>query len=210
MNIIGGVSSGYTIEKKTRIRKADFLSEAVFNEMTYLETLDNMAGTINKINDIAMEGEPTGTLQKYVKRLFPTFIVLCGINPEDLKEEPPEDKVEVAPEPEPVPEEPEQLPDNFIKEENGWGLCPVCRRKMIKLTASTTLADFPAYCKACRAEYFVSWWNVEGKDMEYKRYVNTRSYISRKDIRSEGMKGTGVQGFLRTRTSATERVAMHL
>lgn len=206
MDIIGGVSSGYTIERKTRMHKADFLSEAVFNEMTYLETLDNMAGTINKINDIAMEGEPTGTLQKYVKRLFPTFIVLCGINPEDLNEEPLEDKVEV----EPVQPEPEPLPDNFIKEENGWGLCPVCRRKMIKLTASTTLADFPAYCKACRTEYLVSWWNVENKDMEYRRYVNTRSYISRKDIRSEGMKGIGVKGFLRTRTSATERVAMHL
>lgn len=219
MDIMHGVSSGYmTAEpKKQRLYKRDFLSEKAFDEVTYLEALNNMTQLMNQINGIAEnDGEQIQTLQKYIKQLFPTFTALCGINPEELTQERPEEQQEVAPEqppelePEPVKEEPEKVPENFIKEENGWGLCPVCRKKMIKLTDTTKLMDFPAYCKACRSEYLVSWWNVERKEIEYTRYVNKKQYIDRNDIRSEGMKGTGVKGFMRTRTSATERVAISL
>lgn len=181
-----------------RLKKADFLTDKDFEELTYYEVLDKVEHDISVINEEAADGQTSSTLMKYMTNLMPAFLTLCGLELAEVEPEQPEQ------------EEPEPLPDNFIKEENGWGLCPTCRKKMIKLTASTALADFPAYCKACKAEYLVSWWNVEDKDMEYRRYVNTRSYISRKDIRSEGMKGIGVKGFLRTRTSATERVAMHL
>ncbi len=81
---------------------------------------------------------------------------------------------------------------------------------MIKVTGTTKIVDFPAYCKACKAEYLVSWWNVENKDIAYARYVNDKHYVNRRDIRNEGMKGTSVQHFLHTRTSSTERVAMKL
>lgn len=106
--------------------------------------------------------------------------------------------------------EPEPLPENFIKDENGWGLCPVCRKKILKLTSTTKLVNFPAYCKACKSEYVVSWWNVENKDIAYTRYVNNKHFIDRRNIRSKGMQWTGVGTFQHTRTSATERVAMQL
>ena len=89
-------------------------------------------------------------------------------------------------------------------------MCPVCRKKIIKLTSTTKLIDFPAYCKSFKAEYIVSWWNVESKDIEYTRYVNNTHYVDRRNIRNDGMKGTGVKHFMNTRTSATERVAMKL
>ena len=106
--------------------------------------------------------------------------------------------------------DPEPLPDNFIREENGWGLCPVCRKKILKLTSTTKLINFPAYCKSCKVDYMVSWWNIENKDIAYTRYVNNKHYINRADIRSYAMRGTGVNKFLNTNTSSTERVALNL
>ena len=104
----------------------------------------------------------------------------------------------------------EEAINNFIKENEGWGLCPVCRKKMVKLTSTTRLIDFPAYCKGCKAEYVVSWWNVDKKEIEYTRYVNNTHYVHKGNIRNEAMKGTGLKAFVNSKTSATERVAMHL
>ena len=86
----------------------------------------------------------------------------------------------------------------------------MCRKKMLKLTSTTKLINFPAYCKSCRTDYMVSWWNVDNKDIAYTRYVNNKRYINREDIRSYAMRGTGLGSFLSTNTSATERVAMEL
>lgn len=178
-------------------------------EVKYYDMLFNFTSAIIRLNDLAFDGETKNSIEKKMRRLIPAFALLCG---ESLDDEPKKSNknVRLIGVPEPSPKEPEQLPSNFIKDENGWGLCPVCRKKIIKLTSTTKLIDFPAYCKSCKAEYLVSWWNVENKAIEYTRYVNDKHYIDKRNIRNEGMKGTGVKHFQNTRMSATERVAMHL
>lgn len=50
---------------------------------------------------------------------------------------------------------------NTIKRDiNGWGRCPVCGGKIIKINADSFLLNFPAYCKWCKKEYVVTWCNT--------------------------------------------------
>lgn len=178
------------------------------DETQYYDMLYNFAQVAIKANDMALDGYSTNQIAKKLQKSAEAFYLLCKadlkenaiVHKEKRKQE--QKKSEVK--------EPEPLPDNFIKEDNGWGLCPICRKKMVKLTSETKLVNFPAYCKACKSDYVVSWWNVENKDIAYTRYVNNKHFIDRKDIRSNAMKGTGVNSYLRTNTSATERVAMNL
>lgn len=183
--------------------------EMIRDEVKFYDTLNSLADVLKRLNEQASDGETKKNIEKKMCRLIPAFALLCGVSLDDVskKSSKKEQPVEV---PEPTKKEPEQLPSNFIKEDNGWGLCPVCRKKIIKMTSTTKLIDFPAYCKSCKADYIVSWWNVEDKAIEYTRYVNDKHYIDRRNIRNEGMKGTGIKHFMNTRTSATERVAMHL
>lgn len=183
--------------------------EMIRDEVKFYDTLNSFADVLYRINEQASDGETKKNIEKKMCRLIPAFTLLCGVSLDDVPKKSSK-KVQPVEVLEPPKKEPEQLPSNFIKEDNGWGLCPVCRKKIIKLTSTTKLIDFPAYCKSCKAEYIVSWWNVESKDIEYTRYVNNTHYVDRRNIRNDGMKGTGVKHFMNTRTSATERVAMKL
>ena len=187
-------------------------------EEQYYDTLYNFAKVAITANDMAMDGYSTNQIAKKLQRSAEAFYMLCKVDEvkiekvkkpcrkkkdQDLIEENTKTEEENAHDPEP-------LPDNFIREENGWGLCPVCRKRILKLTSTTKLINFPAYCKSCKVDYMVSWWNIENKDIAYTRYVNNKHYINRADIRSYAMRGTGVNKFLNTNTSSTERVALNL
>lgn len=179
----------------------------------YFDILYNFAKVAVNANDMALDGYTTNQIAKKLQQSAEAFYLLCktdDVKPQ--KEKSGRKAKEQQPDPEEVQQlqEPEPLPDNFIREKNGWGLCPVCRKNILRLTSTTKLINYPAYCKSCKAEYMVSWWNVENKDIVYTRYVNNRHYINREDIRSYAMRGTGVNTFLNTNTSSTERVAMHL
>lgn len=184
----------------------------------YYDTLYNFANVAIKANDMAMDGYSTNQIAKRLQKSAEAFFLLCKMDKVEVKKKDEKkkapDQIEEKPQEEaqttPVQQDPEPLPDNFIREENGWGLCPMCRKKMLKLTSTTKLINFPAYCKECRTDYMVSWWNVDNKDIAYTRYVNNKRYINREDIRSYAMRGTGLGSFLNTNTSATERVAMEL
>lgn len=178
-------------------------------EVKYYDVLYDFTSVVVRLNEQAFDGESKRNIEKRICKLIPAFTTLCGVSFDEAPKKSSK-KVQPVEVPEQPKKDPEQLPSNFIKEDNGWGLCPVCRKKIIKLTSTTKLIDFPAYCKSCKAEYIVSWWNVEDKAIEYTRYVNDKHCIDRRYIRNEGVKGTGVKHFLNTRTSATERVAMHL
>lgn len=190
--------------------------EEIKDEVMYFNTLYDFTNVISRLNNKAFDGVAKDSMEKNFCKLIPAFTLLCGVNMDDNidisevgKHKKPGPKG-VRKKDEPKQEEPEKIPDNFMKEDEGWGLCPVCRKKMVKLTSTTRLIDFPAYCKSCKMEYVVSWWNAESKDIAYTRYVNDSHHIAKRNIRHEGMKGTGLKSFTNTRTSATERVAMHL
>ncbi|MGN0348594.1 MAG: cysteine-rich KTR domain-containing protein [Roseburia sp.] len=181
------------------------------DEVKYYDVLYNFARASMRINELALDGESKNMLQRKIKKLIPSFIALCGVDMDDKIDW---TKVEQEKQEEPI-KQAEPLPDNFMKEENGWGLCPVCRLKVVKLTSTTRIIDFPIYCKACKTEYIMNWWNVENKHIAYTRQINNRPlgnkhFAGKNDIRNQGMKGTGLQRFRQTRTSATERAAMHL
>lgn len=198
---------------------------SIRDEVMYFDTLYDFANVISRLNNKAFDGVAKNAIEKNFCKLIPAFTLLCGVNTDDnidisevannkrgpqkgTKRKSKEKEQELPQEPK--QEEPEKLPDNFMKENDGWGLCPVCRKKMVKLTNTTRLIDFPAYCKGCKAEYVVSWWNVDKKDIAYTRYVNNTHYVHKGNIRNEAMKGTGLKAFVNSKTSATERVAMHL
>ena len=188
-------------------------------EMKYYDVLYDFASVIVRLNEQAFDGEAKKNIEKKICRLIPAFTTLCGMDENgkiDVSKVVSGNKVgrpkKVEPKPasEPPKDEPEPLPSNFIKEDNGWGLCPVCGKKMVRLTGTTKLIDFPAFCKSCKDEYLVSWWNVDAKVIEYKEYTRPPRRIAREDIRYEALKGAGLRSYSNTRTSATERVAIHL
>lgn len=192
-----------------RKSQTELLDDAyIRDEVNFYDALDNFADVLNRLNKKAANGAAVKHLENQMCRLIPEFILLCGVDSDgriDTSQFAATKKVGRL-----KKTEPEPLPANFIMEKDGWGLCPVCRRKIVKLTGATKLVDFPAYCKSCKADYVVSWWNADNKEIAYTRYVNNAHYIDRGNIRSEGLKGTSVQNFIRSRTSATERTALHL
>lgn len=198
---------------------AEIREASIRDEVMYFDTLYDFASVISRLNNKAFDGVGKNAIEKNFCKLIPAFTLLCGVNTDDnidilevgnrKKAGRPKKKAK-EPTSKPRQEEPEQIPDNFMKENEGWGLCPVCRKKMVKLTSTTRLIDFPAYCKGCKAEYVVSWWNVDKKEIEYTRYVNNTHHVHKGNIRNEAMKGAGLKAFVNSKTSATERVAMHL
>lgn len=181
-------------------------------EIVYFDTLYNFAQVAISANDMALNGYAPKQIAKKLQQSAEAFLLLCkteNVVPEKVKKPGRPKKAEVEPE-QPKEPEPEPLPENFARDENGWLLCPVCRKKLLKLTSTTKIVNCPVYCKSCKTEYLMSWWNIENKEIAYTRYVNNKHFIDRKDICNSGMQRTGVSEFIRTHTSATERVAINL
>lgn len=194
----------------------------------YYDTLDEFSKELIKLNMSAAEcGASKKMISNKVTRLSEQFYYLCAGSSGRLgrpKEESPkvvekiiEKVVEVPVEKivekiveVPAKPKPEEIPDNFMREERGWGVCPICGKRLLKLTNSTVIKNMSMYCKMCRAEYIVSWWNVKDKDFHYKRYVNHEYFFQHDDIYSEALKGNGVGTYRRTGRSSTEHVAVHL
>lgn len=182
--------------------------EIARNEEQYYDVLYNFAQVAVKANDMALDGYTPTQIASKLRKASDAFVLLARWD--EVKKTGPKKKTEPE-KPEEKPEQPaEPLPDNFARDENGWLLCPVCRKKLLKITSTAKIVNCPVYCKSCKAEYILSWWNIENKEIVYTRYVNNKHYIDRADIRSKGMQGTGIQSFRNTGTSATERIAMTL
>lgn len=201
------------------VNEVDYASAGI--EVKYYDMLYDFTGVITKANEQSFEGYTPKQIAGKLRKAAPAFCNLCmidGIEPKtvkektdpvkqaeeeqritaDSKEKPEADKE--AKEPEELPERPK--PGNFLRIKNGWGLCPVCATKVLRVTMTTRLENFPVYCKRCRAEHLVNWWNAEHQRIEYKRYINDNH------LRDQALKGTGLQSFRNNRSSATERVAV--
>ena len=177
-------------------------------EIKYYDMLYNFAGVVTKANEQSFEGLEPKRIASTLRRSIEAFCKLCMIDTlagdkkqDEAKEALPEHKAATpVPEPEPHPKEP-PVPDNFLRiDENGWGLCPVCHSKVLKVTATTRLENFPVFCKRCRADHLVNWWNADNQRILYKRYVNERY------LRDQAYKGTGLSSFKNRGSSAPERI----
>ena len=46
--------------------------------------------------------------------------------------------------------------EGIIRDKDGWVLCPVCKRRVMKIRPDTTARNLPVYCKRCRRESIVN------------------------------------------------------
>ncbi len=195
-------------------RKQDAF-ESADTEIKYYDMLYDFAGVVTKANEQSFEGLEPKHIADTLRRSAEAFCKLCMVDviAEDKKQDetqgkPLEHKGEVSlPDQNAAPEQQQQeekpIPDNFLRiDEKGWGLCPVCHSKILKVTSTTRLENFPVFCKRCRADHLVNWWNAENQRILYKRYVND------KYLREQALKGTGLRSFRNTGSSATERAAV--
>lgn len=190
------------------------LDREAMEETAYFDMLYNFSCVVSKANEKSFDGYEPGKIAQYLKKSKTAFCKLCMID--DLGERATETKVQPEKKQEPeqkrVPEkkmdpvkEKEPLPDNFLKiNADGWGLCPKCGSKVLRVTATTRLENYPVYCKRCRAEHLVNWWNAESLRINYSRYVHTNP----DRIRDQALKGNGYRNFMNTGSSSTERVAV--
>lgn len=108
----------------------------------YCDALDKLCSVVVKMNLYAMDGMPLKRLQQNFQKFAPVFLVLCG-----------EEKAE----PEKKKGRPKKKPENTLPVCEGWGLCPSCGQKCIKVNDRTVLENYQMYCKRCERDYLVSW-----------------------------------------------------
>lgn len=182
-------------------------------EIRYYDMLYDFASVVTKANEQSFEGMTPKHIAGTLRRSAEAFCRLCMIDtiaenkePDRAQEGPQkhEEESQVSDQ-EVIQEQQEErpIPGNFLHiDKNGWGLCPVCGTRVLKVTATTRLENFPVYCKRCRADHLVNWWNADNQRILYKRYVSDRH------LREQALKGTGLTSFRNTGSSATERVAV--
>lgn len=108
----------------------------------YYDALDKLCSVVVKMNLYAIDGMPLKQLQKNFQKLAPVFLILCG-----------EEKAQPAKK----IGRPKKKPENTLPVNDGWGLCPTCGQKCIKVNDKTVLVNYPMYCKRCKRDYLVNW-----------------------------------------------------
>lgn len=114
-------------------------------EVKYYDMLYHFTSVIVRLNDIAFDGETKKNIEKRICKLIPAFTTLCGVNLTETPKEIPQ-----KPKPKTV------LHSNLIVRD-GWGLCPKCGRKCVKVNENTILVNHLMFCKSCKKEYPVTW-----------------------------------------------------
>ena len=106
----------------------------------YYDMLFNFCNSVIKANTLAAkDGVPPKQLATKLVKLSDDFKELC--------------MEQVA-----VKSIPRAKPGNFMRVSDGWGFCPICGCKIIKVSDKTVLKSFPAFCKRCKIERVVNWW----------------------------------------------------
>ena len=189
--------------------KYDYVMAEAVEDCKYYDDLYSFSITISKANEMSFNGAKPYKIANILRKLLESFYSLCLYDPEIIKKGMEKHTEEVAKK---VEKEVDKIEDKEIVlmgkgnmleiNEEGWGLCPMCSSKILKVTSVTRLENFPVYCKRCKADHVVNWWNAKKLRIEYKRYVNDNAIIE------NAFKGTGLKSFRYTGSSATERAAM--
>lgn len=188
--------------------KPERICENANMEVKYYDMLYEFAGVVTRANEQSFEGRKPEAIAARLRKSVEAFCRLCMIDnlKGDKEQEERQGKLQDQKETRTVPDQKQEdkpLPDNFLRiDKDGWGLCPVCRTRVLKVTATTRLENFPVFCKRCRADHLVNWWNADNQRIMYKRYVNERYLME------QALKGTGLRTFQNTGLSAPERVAV--
>lgn len=139
----------------------------------YYDMLYNFNKVVTRANSNAMDGMEPRHISVILQRTANTFLELCGIdltepvkgdsaapdrtgsiqNNEALKPEAPKTELK---EPQTKPKHRVVLRSN-LKVKNGWGICPVCGGKCIRINRNTILVNFAMFCKRCKLEHVVTW-----------------------------------------------------
>ena len=194
---------------KTDDQISDSILERAREEEKYYNNLYDFAIAVSRANEMSFNGANPYKIANILRKLLESFYSLCLYDPEIIKKGMEKHTEEVAKK---VEKEVDKIEDKEIVlmgkgnmleiNEEGWGLCPMCSSKILKVTSVTRLENFPVYCKRCKADHVVNWWNAKKLRIEYKRYVNDNAIIE------NAFKGTGLKSFRYTGYSATERAAM--
>lgn len=107
----------------------------------YYDVLDNFDKTIHALNVKAASGEGIKNLQLRCLKLLPSFILLCGDAQRKVKKTGPK----------------KRKVEKNLTVKNGWGICPACGGKCIKVQQDTILLNYPMFCKHCKNEQMVNW-----------------------------------------------------
>lgn len=145
--------------------------EAIDDEQ-YYDMLYNFAQVTIRANDMALDGHPVKQIAKKLQQSAEAFYLLCKtdeIVPVRANKVGRPKKAETPQEPEQpeVPETQTQPPKKKIvrhttlksnlRVRNGWGICPICGAKCIKVNQNTIMVNFLMYCKRCHLESVVTW-----------------------------------------------------
>ena len=124
--------------------KADKIDDLQIDYGSYVDVLYAFARAVVKLNDKAIDGEEPKLMKKRFESLAPAFIILCGGD------------VDIPPKEKPKPKPKTVLQVN-LQTKDGWGMCPTCGKKCIRVHENTILVNYPMFCKACKREYMVTW-----------------------------------------------------
>lgn len=146
--------------------------EEIQDEVRYFYALDQFAGVIRTLNKEAFDGIPKAAIEKNICRLIPAFAMLCGMTATgeiDIMRVIPTGKIGRKKKAEPPKQEqskpqPRTMLQSTLKARDGWGMCPKCGKKCIKVNDNTILVNYPMFCKVCRRDYIVT-WRLEGECM---------------------------------------------
>lgn len=150
-----------TVEKKSDILDQKGM-ERQSTDGAYYDILYNFAGIVTKANMRALSsGDAPKQIAAILRPTVNAFMRLCLID-EERAEHPKEEKIEpklVLPSK--TQEEHKRIVHTALKSNlktrNGWGLCPKCGRKCVKVNENTILVNHLMFCKSCKKEYPVTW-----------------------------------------------------
>lgn len=144
----------------------------------YYDMLYNFAQVTIRANDMALDGHPVKQIAKKLQQSAEAFYLLCKTDeivpvrankvgrPKKVEEvqecqKTEQQEVPAAPTVQTGPPKKKLVRHTSLKSNlhvrNGWGTCPICGAKCIKVNQNTIMVNFLMYCKRCHLESVVTW-----------------------------------------------------